>query len=563
MRICVVSHRDPTRDPTTRVLITSLRAAGNEVSVVTDAASPTDPRRLRRPVGTWRWRAAGEQAPSAAVAATLPDIVYPATADDLDLAAAMDAAIARRVDWPDPGPRDLIRLAPHDTRLSSSPAGPPAPFHQPGDDRSPWQPAAGRHHGTTVAVAARFTTTNPSRYLVAALQRAGVTVIMLDGVIDADRIPPRAAAVVVVESPLPALTVRGLPQGVPVLYWVHHGEHHLMANLRLAHRYQADAVLLAHSWHLAHRFAVPVHRFPFAVAPEVVTPGPAFADRALDVAMVGAGLDDRSGRYDRRQTMAAGLAAALPGRTGFRSGMSPEAMAGLYGRVRIVVNDGGTRHRPITMRVFEALGAGALLLTEDLPGTDVLLRRHEHYVPLGDDPVGQVIALLADPGSEAIAREGQRHAEGRHTYDHRVDEMLAIAAATPPRRRTAASPPADALAAAVDADVEVHSVAVLGGVLDLPDRVVRTGDDAASRLAPGKTDAVVIGPDGYPDLDVALRAARRYVYAAAPVAAAVRGRLAVVHPTAVLSDLGGVLRADLGAPGYRVAPTPTVAEVPR
>ena len=580
MRICVVSRRDPTRDPTTRALIATLHSAGNEVTVVTGstAAVPLagvtlhtvgDPAaaqaslrdRLRRHLpASVAHRVSWDDALRGAVAGAEPDIVYAATETDLDLAGGAEAAVARRPEWPDAGPRDLIRLAPNDVRLSASPAGPPGPFHLPDAPAPPPHPAPGRHHGTRVAVAARFTATNPSRYLVAAFERAGVEVIVLDGAIDFARVAEDTRAIVVVESPRPALEVIGAKPAVPILFWVHHGEHHLMANLRLTRRYGADAVLLAHSWHLAHRFDVPVHRFPFAVAPELTAPGPGFEDRILDVAMVGAGLDDPAGRYTRRQAMAADLAAALPTRTGFCSGLPPEDMAALYRTAKIVVNDGGNRHYPITMRVFEALGSGSLLLTDDLPGTDVLLRPGGHYVALGPDPVGQVQRLLADPATETIARNGQQYAAQRHTYDHRVDELLTIAGITEVRHAAEWTPPVDPLAAAVDRDVEVHSVAVLGGCLNLPDRAVRCGDDAAARLEPGKTDAVVIGGDGYRDLDTAVRAARRYVYADPAVAETVKMHVAAIRPEAAMSTVAGILRADLGTPGYRL-PLRPVGEV--
>ena len=568
MRICVVSRRDPTRDPHVKALVASLVSAGHQVAVVCG----TTPRGVLAGAhiidagpgsGAWSRVAGGLTGKSGremqrvrslrtAIETTRPDLLYPATAADIDIVVDIEAPTVRLPGWPEI-PRDLIAIAPHDTRLSSSPGGNPAPFHQPGDIRPAWVPAPGRHGSRRIAVAARFTATNPSRYLVAALERAGMDVVTLDGVIDGDRIPPDAAGVVIVESPLPPLEIVGTMPDVPVAFWVHHGEHHLAANLRLTRRYGADAVLLAHSWHLAHRFPVPVHRFPFAVAPELFGGPMPFDERPLDVAMVGAGLGNPALRYDTRQQLATDLGNALVGRTAFRSGLAPEELAALYGRAHIVLNEGGARHFPLTMRVFEALGAGALLLTDDLPGTDVVLERGIHYLALGDDPVRQILDILDDPSSAEIAAAGRRHAMSHHTYDHRVDELLAIVdvAAHDPSRKSDA--PGTSLDAVVDGDVDAHSVAAFGVQLDLPDRVVRYDDDAFARLAPGKTDAVVIGPGGVDDVDRVIAAARRYVYATGTGKATVRSRIAAIHPEAVLSDRSDVLRADLLAPGYRIA----------
>ncbi len=263
--------------------------------------------------------------------------------------------------------------------------------------------------------------------------------------------------------------------------------------------------------------------------------------------MVAAGVDEPQRAYSRRYEVTRRLAAALPGSTSFRSGVTPEEMAAVYGDSRIVLNDGGDRHRPITMRVFEALGSGAALLTEDVPGLDLLLEPGVHYCILLPDAVEQVRTLLASEQLASLAAAGERFARGRHTYDHRVDELLRLFAATAagsaPRRRI----PADPIAAAVDADVDVQTVAVFGADLDLPDRAVYAEPAAAARVVRSQVDAVVVGDAGT-DLEAALAGARRYVYATTAIAEAVRAAL----PNAGVTMRGDLVRFDLGAPGYRL-----------
>jgi len=574
MRISVVSRRNATRDPRARALVASLHSAGHGVTVV----CPGDPepglpegvtvrtvatgrpagwgivgRVLRRvqpaPVRT----AVATRALRRAVAATTPDLVYPVRRDDVDLAGG--AVVARQPGWEAP-PGDLISLAPHDLRWSRSPAGDPAPHHTPGSARTPSRPEPGRHDRVPVVVVYRVTPTSPGRYLEAALRRSGAAVTRLDGVLDWDRVPGDAAAVVIVESSYPAFEVVGANPGVPLLFWAHHGEHHLPANLRLTDRYGVDAVLLAHSWHLAHRFRVPVHRFPFAVAPELTDEPVPWDGRRHDVAMVGAGVGGSSTRYDRRRRITEELGERLPGRTRFDYGLPPAEMAAVYADSRIVVNDGGARHLPITMRVFEALGAGALLLTEDLPGTDMLLERGVHYAPMGDDVAGGVadqVERLLSPAGARIADAGHRHALDHHTYDHRVDELLAIAASTRPAvRRGTESGAVAPLDRIVDADVEVQEIAAFGWQPgpNLADRAIRDAGDGT--LRPGSIGAVVIGAGGAPDLAGAVAAARGYVYAAEPFTGAVAAILAEIAPEAVVTVELGVLRADLGGIGYRM-----------
>jgi hypothetical protein len=571
MRICVAARRDPTHDPHTRALVYSLADAGHEVTVIAGRGidgtmpGPVPVRTVSPPsrgvVGRIARRLTGSRSPGDhdravqdLVAGLRPDLIYPVRDDDVDLADRSNAMVLRRPAAAPAGKRDLLTRAPHDVRWSSSPAGEPVPLHLTRPDGAGTTPEPNRHAGVTVAVAGRLTPTNPSRYIIAALERSGATVVRLDGAIDWAAVPDHAAAVLVVEGPYPALPVVGDRRDVPVLFWVHHGEHHLAANLRLVDRYGTDAVLLAHSWHLAHRFPVPVHRFPFAVAPDIHRSSPGFADRTHDVAMVAAGLITPSVRYGRRYEMARRLQAAFPDRTAFRYGLRPYEMAALYGDSRIVLNDGGTRHLPITMRVFEALGAGALLVTEDLPGMDVLLEPGTHYVTLGGDAVAGVRDALARPDAGQIAAAGHSHAMAHHTYDHRIDDLLRIAAATTRSDRVRPTVPSDPLSAAVHGDVDVHTVAVFGAELDLPDRAVRSGAAAEERLPDGRSDAVVLGAGAVPDLDVAVTAARRYVYTANRSAPPVLAAVERVHPDAQVGWVGPVMRVDLGAPGYRMRP---------
>jgi hypothetical protein len=321
----------------------------------------------------------------------------------------------------------------------------------------------------------------------------------------------------------------------------------------LTKRYRADAVLLAHSWHLAHRFPVPTHRFPFGVATELAPNVKPWPERVHDVAMVGAGIAGAGTRYDRRREIVEALESADDIRVEFAYGLFPGEMADLYGDSRIVVNDGGPRHFPITMRVFEATGSGALLLTEDLPGTGTLLNAGEHYVPMRDDVGGQVREILNDRRSPSIAADGHRWALARHTYDHRVDRLIKIAHESTLRRLPtdpfeARSP----LAILVDQDVEVQQLAVFGnaGKLGLGDRAIREGN--TSQLGERSIDAVVIGSGKVGDLRRAVLAARGYVYSTEDHADSVRAIVSEERPDATISSQNGLLRVEIGGMPYRM-----------
>jgi hypothetical protein len=497
-----------------------------------------------------------------AVAATRPEMIYPTTEAAVPVAARAaarnGATVLRDPRWPNAGPRDLIDLAPHHPELSLSAAGPGGIYMTPADRREPYAPEPGRFRHMRLALCYRKTDTNPGKYLEAAMRRAGMKVDVYTDTVDWRRVPADTDAVVFVEGPYPALTIKGRNPGIPVLFWVHHGEHHVPTNLRLVERYGAHAVLLAHSWHLAHRFPVPVHRFTFGVAPELVDASIPWVERKYAVAMVGGQLRRKGGTYARRQQLVDALEKAF-GRqaTAFVSDVSAQEMADLYSDSKTIINEGGTRHFPITMRVLESIGSGAILVTDDLPGTDLIVKR-EHYFVLEDDVVAQIKGILAKPEEMSLlAADALADAMGRHTYDHRVDDLVDILSTLRlPEEPMPAAPVLSPMAALIDDDVEVQRLAQFGLpdlAAELASREVWDGDERIERLKPDSMEAVAIGPAGTPHLTRALQAARRYIYAAGDIAA-IESYVHRELPEATCTMQEGLLRVDLNAESYRVLP---------
>lgn len=579
MHICVLTNRPPADDPVARVTIGVLERAGNsvtEVRVVSPSASLPAPGVVavpsRRPRGGGKvgalirrlqpaaWRQSDlHRRTVAAAAATGADLYLPIPTNLLpaaaDAARQVDGAVMRTPAQPDAGDVDLIRLAPKRPDLAEPPAG-MGSFHTPSDDRS-YRPEPGRHAGRKVVMAYRKTDSNPGKYLEEALRLSGVDVRLETDRVDFDTVDPDTDFVLFVEGPYPAIDVRGETPSCPVLFWFHHGEHHLHANLRLVDRYRADAVLMAHSWHLAHWVPAPVHRFPFGIPTELISGKKSLSERRYDVAMVGAKLWE-GGPYTRRQQIVADLEAAFPlERLGFAEKVTAAEMAALYEEARIIPNEGGTRHYPITMRVFEAVAARAVLLTDDLPGTDMLFDPGRHYLVLEDDVVSQAKSILSDlDRAQEIADAAHARALGRHTYQHRVDELFEIAARSQ-KRRLPDRPQRSPLASVIDRDAEVVRVAQVGApelVDELSDRQVFDALSLdSSKLAPGKMETVALRSDDVgPYLDL-LRAARRYIYLDG-AAAGLDQYLAAEQPQALVSRHEGVTRVDLVAESYRVMP---------
>lgn len=580
MRICLVAVGRYCNDSRARTLAGSLAHVGHDVVVIA-SGRPSDCQSgdveisfvpTRYPVGRGRLgktlrrmqtqgmrRRLHHRKLAEAIRATHPDIVYPTSEAAVPVAAAAvegtNATVVRDPRWINAGPRDLVDLAPHHPELSVSPAGPGGPYLTPADTREPYTPEPGRHKHLRVALCYRKTDTNPGKYLESAMQRAGMRVDLHTDEIDWRTIPADTNAVVFVEGPYPALTVKGRNPGIPVLFWVHHGEHHIPTNLRLVERYGAHAVLLAHSWHLAHRFPVPVHRFTFGVAPELVDASVPWQDRKYDVSMVGGQLRRKGGTYARRQQLVDGLENAFGKKhTAFVSNVSAQEMAEIYAEAKTIINEGGTRHYPITMRVLESIGSGAILITDDLPGTDLIVDR-KHYFVLEEDVVAQVERLLAQPEKmAAVADEARERALGLHTYDHNVDDLVdaiqRIEAPAAAEQIATLSP----MATLIDDDVEVQRLAQFGLpdlAAELSSREVWDGDERIRRLNPDTMEAVAIGPGGTKHLMRALQAARRYIYAAGDIEA-IEQYVTRELPDATCSRRDELLRVDLNAESYRV-----------
>jgi hypothetical protein len=209
------------------------------------------------------------------------------------------------------------------------------------------------------------------------------------------------------------------------------------------------------------------------------------------------------------------------------------------------------------MRVLEAVGSGAVLLSDRLPGMEMLLDEGTQYALLGADAAAEVRELLDDPDRlQRISDSALARAMGLHTYDHRVDELFDIASTTVKRELTE-RPVSSPLAGAIERDVEVQRVAFLDApdlVDQLPDREVW---DAAvldpRRLAPGKMETVAIKADNVSGLEDLMRSARRYIYIDGR-AAGLADFLERESPRAVVEQVGPITRVDLMAPSYRIMP---------
>lgn len=584
MHVCLVARNRFHHDRHALSLHRAMSAAGHRVSVVAvenrpaaglvDTTVPNNVPLGLGPVGSVLRRARSKSRREAgiirrlseAAAATGATTFIPthasATSAAVTAARAVGGTVLRQPQMDCPSDVDLIGLAPTRPELAS-PIGGFGAFHTPLDHRLPYHPEPGRHHDRSVVICYRKTDSNPGKYLEAALRRSGAHVRLETEGIDLDQVDRATDLIVFVEGPYPALEVVGTTD-IPTLFWAHHGEHHLHTNLRLANRYRADAVLLAHSWHLAPWFPAPIYRFPFGMATDVLDPSLRLEDRPFDVALVGAKLWE-GGPYSRRQQIVRELEASFPAhRLAFGEKVTADVMADIYARARIVVNEGGTRHFPITMRVLEAVGSGAVLLSDHLPGMEMLLEPETEYAVLSPDVVSDVRELLSRPDAmQDMADRALTRSLGINTYDHRVDELFQIAAEVE-KRDVPAIPELGAMAELIRRDAEVQKVVEFGApelAAALPDREIWGATEIGQhRLRPRNLEAAAVRRGGDPELmEKVLASARRYIYVDGPFDG-LDEFVEDQHPNAVVSQHGSARRYDLMAEAYRVMPHEVVTE---
>lgn len=107
---------------------------------------------------------------------------------------------------------------------------------------------------------------------------------------------------------------------------------------------------------------------------------------------------------------------------------TPAEMGRIYSRSRIVFNK--SINGDLNMRAFEALAAGALLITDRINnGLTDLFTEGVHYLgyDTAEEAVSQIEYYLANESARAlIARNGQDLLRSRHTYDIRLAQILDV-----------------------------------------------------------------------------------------------------------------------------------------
>lgn len=273
------------------------------------------------------------------------------------------------------------------------------------------------------------TPTSPGRYLEEGFRELGVPLEVVTDELDGNQIPAdEYEGIIFIESPKAPIARNMDSCGLPRMFWIHHGKHHLKKNLELIRNYQPNIILMAHSLHLAKHFPVEVCFFPFAVASGIFNSRRTWDKRAYNTAFVGR--TDKS-FYRVRNRNLRRIRYYMRRRNKpyrFVQNVTPEQMAQIYSNAKIVFNQSSDKvPETMNMRIFEALGCGALLLTNEVPKQEKLFKKDVHYIIFNGprDMMRKLSFYLSRPDlASKIANQGYRHVMNLHTYAHRAQTAL-------------------------------------------------------------------------------------------------------------------------------------------
>jgi hypothetical protein len=268
----------------------------------------------------------------------------------------------------------------------------------------------------------------PGRYLEDAFRRMGVRIVRMDGIIDFATIDMSSfLGVLFVESPAgPKVLVKNINLvTIPKLFWIHHGENRLKANIEMCGWFKPDLLLMAHSLHLAHQFPAPVRFFPFGVDPHIFRSAIPWMNRSIDVAFVGG----RTAIYSIREERMNDIETEMKGKRNlsFNKKVYLDELSSLYGNSKIVFNHTANKIKALNMRIFEGMGCGALVLTDYAPEQEMLFQDGIHLVLYHSrEELLDKVEYYLNNTEEAqnIAQAGQEYVQRFHTYEHRAEQIM-------------------------------------------------------------------------------------------------------------------------------------------
>ena len=163
-----------------------------------------------------------------------------------------------------------------------------------------------------------------------------------------------------------------------------------------------------------------VHWLPLAFAPALHPSGN--IERTYEVAYIGS---DNKDIHPSRHKLLEAIRSNIPNI--FIGRAQPKDMGRIYAQSKIVFNK--SVNNDVNMRYFEAMGAGAVLLTDSVKdnGVEELFTEGEHFIEYQDERslLALIWSLMQDPKrSRTIGDHARAHVLKHHTYQRRSASLV-------------------------------------------------------------------------------------------------------------------------------------------
>ncbi len=114
---------------------------------------------------------------------------------------------------------------------------------------------------------------------------------------------------------------------------------------------------------------------------------------------------------------------------GLRGEIRHHELNSLVSTLKIVVGDSVYSPHYWSNRIYEIIGRGGFLVTQNVPGLEEEFEPYKHFIPykMGDfDQLKEILNyyLVHDEERDKIRRAGLEHCKKHHTYLHRVKKLL-------------------------------------------------------------------------------------------------------------------------------------------
>ena len=268
----------------------------------------------------------------------------------------------------------------------------------------------------------------PGRFLVDGLRKIKQPVTVIHETVDFGKVNlANCLAILFIDCPSrPPIQVFNLhlTKKIPKLFWTYHGIHLLKSNLNLIKIYRVNHILMSSCLDLKKQFfGLPVDFFPLAAPDNYVQKKIFLCNRSIDISFVG---NLKGNLYLERKKSLQTIKSTFPtANTIFTSGLYLKDLVNCYQNSKIVYND--SVNQTMTLRIFEGIATGALVISDSVPEQDLVLTPGQHYVRYHNaaEKLAMIDYYLKNVSqAQNIADHGHLWVKSNHLFSNRARQLM-------------------------------------------------------------------------------------------------------------------------------------------